>query len=75
MAFAHAMLKAGGDDRASIQEGMQSFKVSNLGTDATTVVVLVRMGSAQQKRCTMLVVQSVLKELQDGLSSMILVTV
>ena len=37
MAFAHAMLKAGGEDRASIQAGMQSFKVSNLGTDATTV--------------------------------------
>ena len=31
MAFAHAMLKAGGDDRAAIQDGMQSFKESNLG--------------------------------------------
>ena len=37
MAFAHAMLKAGGTDRASIQSGLQSFKESNRGTNETRV--------------------------------------
>ena len=37
MAFAHAMLKAGGTDRAAIQSGLQSFKESNRGESETVV--------------------------------------